>query len=1478
LRLARELIGRGWLTPFQVNHLFLDKGDELLLGSYVLLERLGEGGMGQVFKARNWKLDRIVALKLIRKDRLASSASAVRRFEREIRVAAQLEHPNIIRAIDADMVGGVYLFAMELVPGVDLAQHVRARGPLPVASACDYIRQAALGLGHALEKELVHRDIKPSNLLLTTPGEVVKVLDLGLARSSDAANDEGSTSLTEEGLVMGTPDYLAPEQALDARAADIRSDLYSLGCTFYFLLTGSAPFPGGSTLEKLIRHREQEPTPIEELRPDVSPAVAAVLRGMMAKRPADRFQTPTELIAALAQATAGVAVESPRTHIGVGLPGPEVQWSAIVNTPTSDSREHSWLGRLRRPRHGWVPLLGAAVATAAAVLILVAGSVWYGGKGEQVKEDEQPIIPKRTGSADPPRQASPVRLAAFDVSLNLRAALPAHKGEVTALVAGPGGQQLISAGPDPEQRIRVWDATDRKSPRLFTQPSDAPLAVVVSHDGRTVAAAGRGGVIHVWDAATGKQRESVAVNTAEVRGLALSPDGVQLYWADEAGEDHRRVLRMRDLGTGREPPVTEVDRGPLLALAGTHDGRYLVTTSAAGKLRLFETGWRRERWTASFDGPCSRVALGPNGEVVAAAGRLNVTGSPGLVVRLWGTQKGEPRGTLPVHAPVTTMAFSADGSGLAVGCADGTVRLWDWDGQRLLKLLHAHPGPVRAVAFTADGKILATGGDDGILNLWDIETAAPSADTLAATRIVNNLGMTLHLVPAGEFTMGTGAQPPHGPEHPVRILRPYYLGAHEVTVGQFRAFARATGRAVERLPDGQMWEKPGWEQSDDYPVVGISHADAEAFCRWLSDRDGRSYRLPTEAEWERAAQANLAASDAALALKSAANHQSAGLGQPLPVGYYAAGALGLCDLAGNVAEWCGDWYEADYYRDSPRDDPAGPPRPKTEPRHVTRGGSFAVEPGACIPSHRQARAGPHLSVGFRVLMEPRAEDLVPWQPLWAGDRLDGWEVKNGRAEDWSLTNGRLQCKPGPKGWLGTRQRYADFVLRLEWRIPTKGDSGVLLRVPADTGNPAVTGFEAQIIDDASVPKASPQTLCGGIPSMAGPSRSMSRGPGEWNTYEIACRGQRFTVTLNGTQTVAVDGNERWEALARARAGMIGLQHWGTQAEFRNACIKVLTESPPAPTLPRLRPVAAWSDHTGPVWRLALTADGKIVGSASDDRTAILWDRATGKRLHTLSHKHPVTAIALSADGSLVATGGKDAIHLWNGETGNKIKSLAGHKGSLAILAISPHGTMLASGGGEAGTKGTHDWCIRLWDLPTGQLRKRLTAPGLALVSRLDFAPEGRYLASGGWNNPVYLWDPIGDAPPEQLVGHNGGARGVAVAPGGARLASVAHDGTVRLWDRATRTEKMNVRLEAGPLSCVRFSPNGKVLAVGDQAGVIHLLDAATGNRLAQLIGHDGNVPDLAFTGDGSTLVSCGEDTTVRLWDVAAYCRDGADPR
>lgn len=262
---------------------------------YLVLEPLGSGGMGTVYRARHRVMERIVALKIVN-PLLVTRPGAVERFTREVKAAAQLVHPNIVTAYDAEKLGDTHLLVMECVEGQTLAQAIEHRPELPVARACDYIRQTALGLQHALERGMVHRDIKPQNLMLTSRGEI-KILDFGLARFvSEQAQSDGST---EHGSLMGSPDYMAPEQAHDAHSADARADIYSMGCTLYHLLAGQVPFPHSSLLAKLEAHRDQTAVPIQNLRTDVPAELARIVAKMMAKDPDQRFQSPSEVAEAL---------------------------------------------------------------------------------------------------------------------------------------------------------------------------------------------------------------------------------------------------------------------------------------------------------------------------------------------------------------------------------------------------------------------------------------------------------------------------------------------------------------------------------------------------------------------------------------------------------------------------------------------------------------------------------------------------------------------------------------------------------------------------------------------------------------------------------------------------------------------------------------------------------------------------------------------------------------------------------------------------------------------------------------------------------------------------------------------------------------------------------------------------------------------------------------------------------------------------
>ncbi|MBA4186479.1 MAG: hypothetical protein C0467_00530 [Planctomycetaceae bacterium] len=313
----KSLVERKHLSVYQLRKVIHAKAEELFLGPYIIVDKLGEGGMGRVYRARHVRMGREVALKIIRPN-LLSNPIIRGRYQREVEAAGTLRHPNIVCVDDAGEANGKYYMAMEFVDGVDLSRLMKDHRTLEITEACEYVRQAALGLQHAHENGFVHRDIKPSNIIVAGERHVahakspaiVKILDMGLVRPLGYEDVPGAAELTRAGTVVGTPDYMAPEQAKNSSCVDARADLYSLGCTLYYLLTAQPPFPDGSPIEKLLKHQLDPAPSARVLRPDIPEAVDAIIACLTAKKPEDRFPSA----AAVVQAISPLAVHARGTN------------------------------------------------------------------------------------------------------------------------------------------------------------------------------------------------------------------------------------------------------------------------------------------------------------------------------------------------------------------------------------------------------------------------------------------------------------------------------------------------------------------------------------------------------------------------------------------------------------------------------------------------------------------------------------------------------------------------------------------------------------------------------------------------------------------------------------------------------------------------------------------------------------------------------------------------------------------------------------------------------------------------------------------------------------------------------------------------------------------------------------------------------------------------------------------------------------
>jgi serine/threonine-protein kinase len=772
--LARELVQRGFLTAWQANQVIKGRARELLLGSYLLLEKLGEGGMGAVYKARHRFLGRLVAVKLIRKERLDTEL-AIRRFRREIEAAAQLSHPNIVLAYDADQVEGTHFFVMEYVEGRDLGKVVKERGWLPVNEACEYIRQAALGLQHAFERGLVHRDIKPSNLLLSPAHGLpsvgfgtIKLLDMGLARLERTADDRSST-LTQEGAIMGTPDYIAPEQARDSHTADIRADLYSLGCTLYHLLAGRVPFPGGTLTEKLLKHQMDTPTPLRQLRPEVPEPVARLVEKLMAKRPADRYQTPAELVAAMEEILpspgrqrSSASVASSATHSGVHtLQLPENPF-ADLDLAVSDTIA---TGQTPRERVSWKrPHWGLIAASAGGVLLsglLIVALVLSGRKDTDKTSDnlesKKPAEPKAVRKLSPKQQeleeakqreaAEQKRRAEAEEALkqlvakagNAKVTFAEFAKDVAAFKEKYGGTpaaikaaELLMKLPSPldaldpkklpQDCIDSWRAVGREPPGELVgvlgehrrRHWGPVVCAAYSPDGKQIASAGADGVICLWDADTMQQRSTLRYRDRGLTSIAFSAKGDLL--AAGSGPDATAVT-IWDLKSGKE--MVPERHGRALDLAFSPDGRWLAVAHELYGIRIYEApAWTLHKNLKAFPWNAA-IAFSKDGKKLVGTGN-DGTNAPVHVVKVWDVETGDELAHHAVNSPLPAVGVSGDGRSVLAYALDGQVRCWDLATNRELPPIQRPQGG-NFQRISPTGRYAISAHSDPTL-IWETET------------------------------------------------------------------------------------------------------------------------------------------------------------------------------------------------------------------------------------------------------------------------------------------------------------------------------------------------------------------------------------------------------------------------------------------------------------------------------------------------------------------------------------------------------------------------------------------------------------------------------------------------------------------------------------------------------------------------------------------------------------------------------------
>ena len=598
------------------------------LGEYEVLEKLGEGGMGAVYKARHTELDRVVALKVLPKHMTADDR-AVARFKREMKAVARLDHPNIVRAHDAREIDGVHFLVIEHVDGMDLAELVGRYGPVPIADACELVRQAALGLECAHGQGLVHRDVKPSNLMLGADGRV-KVLDLGLARFRGRAQGE---EMTATGQVVGTPDYMAPEQASDSRLVDARTDLYSLGCTLYKLLVGQAPFSGPAyqtAFNKMAAHVGEAVPPVRQSRPDVPKQLAAVLDRMMAKEPDRRPATAAQVAESLGQFAPGSDLPG-LLAAARGTPGPDVTTSGAEGLSATPSiGESTRRAAMRRTQPARRKLWAALAAVALLMLLIPMGAAlvdrfFQGGGQTAVPAKEKPDGGAGTGIKE------------TEESKSKKTPAVAPRG------AGPPGWIVMSwARPRivlrPKPDLWLLSADGRSKVRITRDPTHFDVQPSFSPDGRRIAFI-RGesttGPNGVWVCSTDGSgaRQVVAATGASERFVSpvwlsttricyardpvmdQQPD-MEAWQVDLDGAGPQRMFRFQDaLGQGAGVVTGVSPDGRQLAVVAQSEGLWptadVYVTDLEGK--LVQTIWEDD----PDDRKDGRALWSPDGRRIA---------------------------------------------------------------------------------------------------------------------------------------------------------------------------------------------------------------------------------------------------------------------------------------------------------------------------------------------------------------------------------------------------------------------------------------------------------------------------------------------------------------------------------------------------------------------------------------------------------------------------------------------------------------------------------------------------------------------------------------------------------------------------------------------------------------------------------------------------------------------------------------------
>ncbi len=806
-----------------IEHAPLDTGPgrSAVLG-YEFLGELGRGGMGVVYKARHIKLNRLVALKMILAGSYAREEDLAH-FRTEAEAIAGLHHPHIVQIYDVGEHDGLPYISLEFVEGGTLEGRLDGT-PWPAPRAARLLETLARAIHAAHQRGVIHRDLKPANVLLASPGPASpgpaspgresgesltpKITDFGLAKRLD--QDAGQT---RTGTIMGTPSYMAPEQAGGQKhAVGPAADTYALGAILYELLTGRPPFKAATPLDTVLQVIHGEPVPPAQLNSKVPRDLETICLKCLQKDPARRYESAEALGEDVRRFLAG---------------------EPILARPVGRVEK---LGRWCRRN----PLVAGLTSTVA--LVLVAGIVissWFGVESsksarearrrlyvadlrlvQQSWEQDQSARVRELLDGQRPEQTDGTDLRGFEWYYWDRLAqaglptLEAHRWGITCVGYSPDGTQLACAGLD--QTVNIWDVAGGRVVRSLPEHGEAGHAdtitsIAFSRDGKRLASASADKTVKVWDLASGTLSATLTGSSGAVRAVAYSPDGKYLA---SAGDDREEGVKIWNVAGG--PAVWTLPHGDaVLSLAFSRDGKQLASGGKDNVIRIWDMTRSPPEATRPLRGghtlAVSGVAFSPDGQHLASS-------SWDGKVRLWDVAGGQVILSRMEHATtVSGVAFSPDGSRIASVGRDNRVKIWDaTTGQLLLKPLR-HTAAIRGVAFSPDGRHLASAGDDPAVRIWDV---ADGRELQVLDRTVEPLAFRLDGNP-----LGPGAQD--------RLVRVWDRVGRQATL-TFTGHGKLAATSVCFSPDGKHLASTDWQQG---PLL------------W--DLDGNSQRFPLPAGLDR---------------------------------------------------------------------------------------------------------------------------------------------------------------------------------------------------------------------------------------------------------------------------------------------------------------------------------------------------------------------------------------------------------------------------------------------------------------------------------------------------------------------------------------------------------------------------------------------------------------------------------------------------